>query len=221
MNLSFQGSHWQNSNFQLTAWVAGKAHTAWEKYRLLCNQIENRKMALAIVAASEKRRIAKMAKLKYLQEHGTEWECLELEAEMLEADAGREVGDRCVEAARSEVEAIESLIRELELELEATRIPGYTDQMMFQHIQSEEWARELLHRAENSYISKLFGGFPPEQIDAMRSHPLFESQILPALKRMHAEFMPAIAQANTLQIPQSLPPVQNRQSLTGVKGNGG
>jgi hypothetical protein len=198
LTLSYKGSHWQNSQTQIRAWIVNKAHTPWEKYRLLCNQLENRKQALSQVEASEKRRQARLAEFKYLQEHGTEWEKLEAEAEILEAEAGRELSNSCIEAARQEVEFIELLIQELEPDLEATRISGYDDQQMFQFIQEEEWARELIHRAENHYISRIFGGFPAEQIDAMRSHPQFESHILPALKQMHREFMPQIAMANTL-----------------------
>jgi hypothetical protein len=212
------GSHWQNSNLQIQAWIANKAHTIWEKYRLLCNQLENRKQALGQVKASEKRRQAKLAKFAYLQEHGTKWEKLEAEAEMLEAEAGQSLSESCIQAAQQEVEFIESLIKQLEPQLERDRIPGYSDEQMFQHCQEEEWAKELLHRAENYYISRIFGGFPPEQIDAMRSHPQFESRILPELKQMHREFLPAIATASTLQMPSTnnnIPKITAGENLDG------
>ena len=200
--LEYQGSHFQNSNFQIEAWIAGKAHTAWEKYRLLCNQLENRQMALAQVEAAAIRQKAQVAKLNHLKTIGIEWEVLEVEANLLEAASNREVGDRCIESARQEVEFIKSLIAQLEPQLEATRVNGYTDQQMFQHNQSDEWAAELLHRAENHYISRIFGGFPPDQIDAMRSHPQFETKILPTLRAMHQNYTPAIAAANTIPLNQ-------------------
>lgn len=199
--LEMIGSHFQNSNFQIEAWVAGKAHTPWEKYRLLCNQLENRQLALSQTEAAAKHMEAKIAKFNHLKTLGIEWEVLEVEAELIEARSNREVGDRCIESARQEVKFIESMIAQLEPQLEATRLQGYTDQQMFQHNQSTEWMAELLHRAENHYISRIFGGFPPDQIDAMRSHPHFESQILPALKQMHQNYLPAIAAANTIPRP--------------------
>lgn len=203
MTLSFTGSYWQNSNLQIEAWIAGKAHTVWEKYRLLCNQLENRKSALTAVLASGKRVEAKLAKYEHLQIQGTKWEQLEAEADLLEIQANKEVSDRCIKDAQQEVAFIESLILALEDELEESRIPGCSDSEMFQEVQEEEWRRELLHRAENNYISRIFGGFPPEQIDAMRSHPQFDKVILPSLQAMHQDYMPAISAANTLPMPSN------------------
>lgn len=215
VSLEYRGSNWQNSNFQLQAWIANKAHTPWEKYRLLCNQLENRLQALGTVEAAEKRRRAKIAKFRHLQKNGYEWEELEAEAEVLEAEAGKARSQSCIRAARQEVEFIRTSIAKLEPELERDRIPGYTDQEMFQHCQEEEWTRELIHRAENHYISRIFGGFPPDQIAAMRSHPLWESTILPQLKQMHQTMMPQIAIANSFN------PEQHQNLLSGTNDGRG
>jgi hypothetical protein len=189
-------SFWQNSNLQIQAWIAGKAHTPWEKYRLLCNQLGNRQQALGAAEAAEKRRQAKVIKANEKLNSEIESERLEAEADLLEAESSRHLSESCVASARSEVAWIQSLIDELEPILEQTRLPGYSDTDMFQEVQEEEWAQEFLRRAENNYISRIFGNLPSDQIDAMRSHPLWESRILPNLQKMHREMMPQVLIAN-------------------------
>lgn len=195
--------HWKNSHFQNQYFLAGKAHTTWEKYRLLKQQLEDRTAALEASKAGELRLLAKIKKLEHLQLCGTEWEALEAEADLIEAKANLAQAKGCVEAAQDEIWFMEQLVNQLRPELEATRIEGYSDQEMFQHCQAEEWKRELICRAQNYHLANLLG-IPADQIGTMRLHPEFETMIAPMIQAMQQP-QSAIQNGNctTAQLPNA------------------
>lgn len=176
--------YWKNSHFQNRHFLAGKAHTVWERYRLIKQQLEDRQTALDASRAGELRLLAKIKKLTHLQTCGHEWEALEAQADLVETEAHLGQAQRCVEAAQDEVRFLNQLIDEMRPHLEATRVEGYSDQQMFQATQQEEWKRELIARAENYHIARILG-IPADQVETMRLHPEFETTIAPMIQAMH------------------------------------
>lgn len=105
----------------------------------------------------------------------------------LEQTKGRPRGDSfageveaaCAAAAQSELDYIELLIQEI---LPQRKYKDLPDPLAFQMCQAEEWALELVFRAQNFLVSQ--GTIPADQLGIMRHHPAWESLIGPEIARM-------------------------------------
>ena len=128
-----------NSEFNYRYQVIGD--TPWEKIKTLQGFLEGRVRAAALEEVSFLKNKAKIAKLKHLQNggNGLEHEILELKAEILEAKSHQETEKEAFELNKKEIEILKGLLKELYVIAEPTRIPGYSDEEMWEANQANEF----------------------------------------------------------------------------------
>tara|TARA_B110000046_G_scaffold102920_1_gene110607 strand:+ start:1122 stop:1730 length:609 start_codon:yes stop_codon:yes gene_type:complete len=128
-----------NSEFNYRYQVIGD--TPWEKIKTLQGFLEGRIRAGAMEEVANLKNQAKVAKLKHLQNggNGLEHEILELKAEILEAKSHEATEKEAFELNRKEIETLEKLLEELYVIAEPTRIPGYSDEEMWEANQANEF----------------------------------------------------------------------------------
>ena len=120
-----------NSEFNYRYQVIGS--TPWEKLKTLQGFMNGRKRAAASEECGELRYQAKLAELEHLKNTGGLLHViLNLQAEIIEIEIHQDDLNHALELNRYEMKVLEKLIAELYVELEPTRIAGYTDDMMFE-----------------------------------------------------------------------------------------
>jgi hypothetical protein len=120
-----------NSEFNYRYQVEG--NTPWEKIKHLKSFLEGRKRAAVLERVSELKYQALVAEIEYLKENGgLKHIILQKEAELLETDSFRITQEEAFELNRQEIEILEKLLAELYVEVEPTRLLGYTDEQMFE-----------------------------------------------------------------------------------------
>ena len=127
-----------NSEFNYRYQVIG--HTPWEKIKTLQGFLEGRVRAAALEEVGDLKNQAKVAKLKRLEsEGGLEEDILTLKAEILEAESSLPVSNDAFEKNKVEIKILEKLLKELFVIAEPTRIPGYSDEEMWEANQANEF----------------------------------------------------------------------------------
>lgn len=158
-----------NSEFNYRYQVIGE--TVWEKIKTLQGFLEGRIRASKLEEVSMIRSKAKKAKLEYLKTKSDtpEYEILELEAEIKEAES---FGDPsyAYELNRQEIEILQKLLTEYYEIAEPTRIPGYTDEQMFEVNAANEFTAVI---GKEIYAEILATGHPsPAKIRNAMSNPV-------------------------------------------------
>lgn len=171
--------HRNNSDFQLKYFIAGSCHTADGAWNLLYEQKMDAELRLNTVKAGLLRREAR--RLDLIQEEKaiqTEQDRLRYEANKLEFDIQEDLIRLSKEGVERELATILRLMDELEPHRKYKNLPllEATDAA-----QQDEWREEFKHRIENYMVSQ--GTVPHDQLEAMRKHPDFSSDILPHLKK--------------------------------------
>ena len=128
-----------NSEFNYRFQVVG--NTPWEKIKTLQGFLEGRIRAAELEEVNNLKNQAKLAKLKHLQNggQGLEHEILELKAEILEAKSHEATAKEAFELNKKEIEILKKLLKELYVIAEPTRIPGYSDEEMWEANQANEF----------------------------------------------------------------------------------
>ena len=127
-----------NSEFNYRYQVIG--HTPWEKIKTLQGFLEGRVRAAVLEEVGALKKQAKVAKLKRLEsEGGLEEDILTLKAELLEAKSFKATEKEAFELNNKEIEILKGLLDELYVIAEPTRIPGYSDEEMWEANQANEF----------------------------------------------------------------------------------
>ena len=128
-----------NSEFNYRFQVVG--NTPWEKIKTLQGFLEGRIRAAELEEVNNLKNQAKVAKLNHLQNggQGLEHEILELKAEILEAKSHEATAKEAFELNKKEIEILKKLLKELYVIAEPTRIPGYSDEEMWEANQANEF----------------------------------------------------------------------------------
>jgi len=127
-----------NSEFNYRYQVIGQ--TPWEKIKTLQGFLEGRVRAAVLEEVGHLKDQAKIAKLKRLEsEGGLEEDILTLKAEIMEAESHLPVSKEAFELNRKEIEILNKLLEELYVIAEPTRIPGYSDEEMWEANQANEF----------------------------------------------------------------------------------
>ena len=127
-----------NSEFNYRYQVIG--HTPWEKIKTLQGFLEGRVRAAVLEEVGALKDKAKIAKLKRIEsEGGLEEDILTLRAEILEAESHLPVSKEAFELNRKEIKILKGLLDELYVIAEPTRIPGYSDEEMWEANQANEF----------------------------------------------------------------------------------
>ena len=141
-----------NTEFNYRYQVLGS--TPWEKLKTLKGFLEGRKRAAALEEVSRLKYEAKLAELEHLKStNAPTHEVLNLQAELVEIESVREDQAHAFELNRTEIEILQRLIAELYQECEPTRIPGYTDDQMFEANAANEFAVTVLREIQAEMIA--------------------------------------------------------------------
>jgi hypothetical protein len=120
-----------NTEFNYRTQVVGE--TAWEKIKTLKGFLEGRMRAAALEQVAEKKYQARHAKLEWLKENnGLKHEILDLEGDLIELESVQQTQREAYELNAQEINILEGLLAELYEIVEPSRIPGYTDEQMFE-----------------------------------------------------------------------------------------
>jgi len=120
-----------NSEFNYRYQVIGE--TPWEKIKTLQGFLEGRVRAAALEEVASLKYRAKISELQHLKSIGAlEHIILNLQAEIVELTSVLKTQEEAFELNRKEIKILNKLLDELYEIAEPTRIPGYTDEEMFE-----------------------------------------------------------------------------------------
>ena len=158
-----------NSEFNYRYQVIGD--TPWEKIKTLQGFLEGRVRAAALEEVGDLKNQAKVAKLKHLQNggNGLEHEILELKAEILEAESHEATAKEAFQLNTKEIEILKGLLDELYVIAEPTRIPGYTDEEMWEANQANEFTVSIGREIQAEMIAN--GRPSPAKLKNAMSNP--------------------------------------------------
>ena len=158
-----------NTEFNYRYQVIGD--TPWEKIKTLQGFLEGRVRAAALEEVGDLKNQAKVSKLKHLQNggNGLEHEILELKAEILEAKSHEATAKEAFELNTKEIEILKGLLDELYVIAEPTRIPGYTDEEMWEANQANEFTVSIGREIQAEMIAN--GRPSPAKLKNAMSNP--------------------------------------------------
>jgi hypothetical protein len=120
-----------NSEFNYRYQVIGE--TPWEKIKTLQGFLEGRIRAAALEEVAALKYRAKISEIEHLKSIGAlEHIILNLQAELIELNSVLKTQEEAFELNRQEIAILQRLLAELYEIAEPTRIPGYTDEQMFE-----------------------------------------------------------------------------------------
>jgi hypothetical protein len=158
-----------NSEFNYRYQVIGD--TAWEKIKTLQGFLEGRIRAAALEEVGNLKNQAKVSKLKHLQNggNGLEHEILELKAEILESQSHEATAKEAFQLNTKEIEILKGLLDELYVIAEPTRIPGYSDEEMWEANQANEFTVSIGREIQAEMIAN--GRPSPAKLKNAMSNP--------------------------------------------------
>ena len=158
-----------NTEFNYRFQVIGE--TPWEKIKTLKGFLEGRERAADLEEISNIRYEAMKAKLEYLEaNNGLKHEILELKADILETESSRKIHDEMFDINKQEIEILQKLLKELYEIVEPTRIPGYTDEQMFEVNAANEFTAMIGKDIYTEILST--GHASPAKIRNAMSNPM-------------------------------------------------
>jgi hypothetical protein len=144
-----------NTEFNYRTQVIGE--TVWEKIKTLQGFLEGRQRAARLQEVGEIAYQAKLAKLEHFESVGApKYQCLELLAEIKEYESAGDMS-HAYELNRQEIEILQRLLEEYYVIAEPTRIPGYTDEQMFEANAANEFTAVM---AKEIYAEIIATGRP-------------------------------------------------------------
>ena len=156
-----------NSEFNYRYQVMG--HTIWEKIKTLKGFLEGRVRAAALEEVSRLKLEAKQAKVDYLKQHGPKHEYLEQLAELIELESHNPSLKEGFELNREEIAMLERLLKEAYELAESTRIPGYSDEQMFEANAANEFTAMIAREIQAEIIAN--GRPSPAKLGNAMSNP--------------------------------------------------
>ena len=157
-----------NTEFNYRYQVIGD--TPWEKIKTLQGFLEGRVRAAVLEEVGHLKDKAKIAKLKRLEsEGGLEEDILTLKAEIMEAESHLPVSKEAFELNRKEIKILKGLLDELYVIAEPTRIPGYSDEEMWEANQANEFTVSIGREIQAEMIAN--GRPSPAKLKNAMSNP--------------------------------------------------
>lgn len=157
-----------NSEFNYRYQVMGE--TPWEKIKHLQNFLVGRKRAAVLEDVSKLKHRAKIAELEMAkQNNALPHIIMNLQAELIEMESFLEDQAHSFELNRQEIAILEKLLKELYEIAEPTRIPGYTDEQMFEANAANEFTVMIGREIQAEIIAN--GRPSPAKIRNAMSNP--------------------------------------------------
>ena len=171
--------HRNNSDFQLRYFMANNCHTADTAWCLMYEQRLDIMLKLESTRARMLRREAKKAEIEDIFNDASASRSAKLnaQADLMDWQSGEGLLELAIVGADQEIATIEQIMAELEPQRKYGHLPVLEAS---QAAQREEWCLEFKRRCENYLLS--IGTIPEDQLNAMRNHPDFETQLVPFVK---------------------------------------
>jgi len=166
--------HRNNSDFQLRYFMANNCHTADIAWCVMYEQKLDIQIKLESTKAKLLRRKARLLEIERELESPDPIKQLNAQADLIEWQSGDGMIEMAILGAEQELATITSIMDELEPQRKYADLPILE---AAQAAQREEWMLEFQRRTENYLLS--IGTIPEDQLNAMRSHPDFESNLVP------------------------------------------
>jgi hypothetical protein len=166
--------HRTNSDFQLRYFIANSCHTADIAWCVMYEQKLSIQMSLVHTKANLLRRKAKYIEIEQALKTTDPVEQLKAQADLFEWEGSEGMLEMAILGAEQELATIMSIMAELEPHRKYANLPVLE---AAQAAQREEWLLEFRRRTENYLLS--IGTIPEDQLNAMRNHPDFESNLVP------------------------------------------
>lgn len=157
-----------NTEFNYRYQVQGE--TVWEKIKTLKGFLEGRIRAAALEQVAEKKLQALRCELEYSRSIGAlPHVILRMEAELIEAESHMPAQREAFELNREEIELLKRLLDECYAIAEPTRIPGYTDEQMFEANAANEFTLTIAKDIQAEIIAN--GRPSPAKLRNAMSNP--------------------------------------------------
>ena len=157
-----------NSEFNYRYQVIGE--TVWAKIQTLHGFLDGRKRAAVLEEVADLKYRAKLAELRHLQEiNALEHVILNLKAEILELESFQREQAINFALNRDEIACLEKLLAELYAIAEPTRIPGYTDEQMYEVNAANEFTAVVGKEIQSEIIAN--GRPSPAKLHNAMSNP--------------------------------------------------
>lgn len=157
-----------NTEFNYRYQVQGE--TVWEKIKTLKGFLEGRIRAAALEQVAEKKLQALRCELEYSRSIGAlPHVILRMEAELIEAESHTPAQREAFELNREEIELLKRLLDECYAIAEPTRIPGYTDEQMFEANAANEFTLTIAKDIQAEIIAN--GRPSPAKLRNAMSNP--------------------------------------------------
>lgn len=192
-----------NTEFNYRYQVIGE--TVWEKIKTLKGFLEGRERASDLEEVSDIRYEAMKAKLEYLEKNnGLKHEILELKADILETESSRKMHDEMFDINKQEIEILHKLLKECYEIAEPTRIPGYTDEQMFEANAANEFTAMI---GKEIYAEIIATGRPsPAKIRNAMSNPMTWNALMKiGLIPEGTKYLEGSADPNKIELLERLP----------------
>jgi hypothetical protein len=157
-----------NSEFNYRYQTVG--HTVWAKIENLREFLGGRERAAVLEEVAALKLAAKRAELDELRDNNaTRSRILTVQAELLELESFQEVQDYNFVQNREEIACLKRLLAELYETAEQTRIPGYTDEQMFEANAANEFTAVVGREIQAEIIAN--GRPSPAKLHNAMSNP--------------------------------------------------
>lgn len=181
--------HRKNTTFQIRYFIAGQCHTVDGAWAALFNQKTDIESKLSHAEAQRIRRQAAITRAQATIDDpdATDSDRLDAQADRVEKEADIQAWERNVQGAQNELDAIKTLMSELEPYRKYADHGPLEASELAQH---DEWREELKTRAENFQAANVLG-IPWDHLQTMRSHPDFHEKILPHMLDVRSQLQSA------------------------------
>jgi hypothetical protein len=157
--------------------MANSCHTADISWCLMYEQKLDIQIKLESTKAKVLRRKAKRIEIDEALKSENYAKQLNAQADLIEWESGNGLLEIAILGAEQEIATIKSIMAELEPQRKYAHLSVLE---AAQAAQREEWLLEFKQRTENYLLSK--GTIPEDQLNAMRNHPDFKTELVPFIK---------------------------------------
>jgi hypothetical protein len=166
-----------NHDFQILHFLVGSCFTSDGAYALLKDLEEEKLYSVSTLRNRDLMLKKNYIKIQKLLNSEDELDRIDGEILKNETENTKEMEDRCANAAIKELEFIQLCIERIQPHRKYAHLP---DAEAHEATQRDEWKFEFIHRAENCLLTT--GAIATDQFGAMRQHPDFATEILPAIE---------------------------------------
>ena len=189
-----------NHDFQILHFLVGSCFTTDGAYALLRDLEEHAISCLSQLKTEELKLKQFNLKIQRLMDSDDEMDHLQAEILKIEHEEGKDTREKCINGAIKELDFLQLCLERIEPHRKFAHLP---DDEAHEATQRDEWKFELIHRAENCLLTT--GAIATDHFSAMRMHPDFVTEILPAIENTKQLMMQGVPMDELLKLNKESP----------------